>query len=61
VRTAAWNWPCKLLNASDQWGAWACQVMFAWVASLAETVGDTEAATINRKNTATARSSAAAV
>jgi hypothetical protein len=57
LRTTAWNWPCKILNAHDQRGAWASLVMFSWVTQLAEAVGDQEAAAVNRKNVDVARAS----
>ena len=50
LRLAAWNWPCRLLDAHQERAAWACQVMFEWTAALAERIGDEEAAGTNHKN-----------
>jgi hypothetical protein len=51
LRLAAWNWPCRLLETHQEGAAWSCHVMFQWTATLAERVGDEEAAQVNRKNT----------
>ena len=54
LRLAAWNWPCRVLNLHQQKAAWICHVMFEWTASLAERIGDEEAASVNRENAAAA-------
>ena len=56
LRLAAWNWPCRVLEAHQAAGAWIAHVMFGWTVAMAERFDDEEAASVNRRNVAAAAS-----
>jgi hypothetical protein len=48
----AWNGACRVFNTYGKDSAWISYCMFTWVVTVAEKIGDEEAAKVNRKNAA---------
>lgn len=50
LRDQAWNGACRVFNTYGKQSAWVSHLMFGWVATVAEKLGDEEAAEVNRRN-----------
>lgn len=52
LRLNAWNGACRVFNTYGKESAWIGQLMFSWVVTIAEKLGDEDAVEVNRRNAA---------
>lgn len=52
LRLSAWNGACRVINTYGRESHWISHLMFTWVVSVAEALGDDDAAEVNRRNAA---------